>query len=931
MPIRLLKHLLLLLGVIALASCTSNNLTKQKLPEPEKQSFLLVSGDASFIKLDRPIICSLPTDDARFGAKAICIKFGKAKSVFKNHCKIMNRKLPSDTGSLWMQKGVEALSLWAKSDKDVKLSLSLLLFFKPSAQKVTSSKIFNRCKTSFSIPFTIKKGEWQRIILPFDSFSPRLNLRLLAHSRARLDIKRSMPQGNKLPQATVWLDHLEAVPLSDENSGVFFFTKNDHNVFLNNEPVILCWEKAKQKIGKNVHAELTITPYAKHDQIILSKAISLNKSQGQIKIDNKDVSKFGPYEAFFDVIEKDGKRARRHIVFGRAPKLTKNSSAYPCLEIGTNVEPRLFFGRGAVRVPYTWRNYEQKTDVLNDRIGFIDYALDHYRKLNVPVMLSFSFGRFPTWSYKPNSTLPRMDCFLTHLEKLIKRYRGKIEAIEIGNEVNMAHYFAGTYKDYFEYLKASYKLIKKIAPEIKVAGPALTGGFHSYFEKLFKLGALQYLDVITYHNYTTNTGPCAVDLPGRIGEVRKLIKKYGGSQPMWDSEFGFAVPPRHQGLPITAERIAFLAKTEPKSDSRSKHGLKEYCRGFACDVLGEHWHKKCLTEKEAANALARQFAIGMASGLEKAFYFDNGHYSLRTLNSELRPIGYSWINFSKQMGQAQDGKRINVGNDKVYIYQFKKGNAFIYIAWSMIPEQLVAQCSSKEIRKIDLYGNEQRLSFSGACILLPTSRDVTYLKSPLPINFQPYPLQMQGTRVFFDKKSIIKLAASNPFNQTAAALIQVKLNNKELLKKECALQAGKSLNYQIDICPQGLPFNQESKITAELKINGKMFSKTMHVVRFKSLPLPLIKAENQFPKLSDCECMQINDFSQLTGGKKSDFESTAVDKKWEGIKDLSAKVKLAADTKNIFVNIDVTDDQLVAKKSNQVYRNDSVEIYRVCP
>lgn len=89
----------------------------------------------------------------------------------------------------------------------------------------------------------------------------------------------------------------------------------------------------------------------------------------------------------------------------------------------------------------------------------------------------------------------------------------RIKTIEIGNEYNAFNFVTGPVLDggyparqkyYFDMLKAVYSAVKATHPDVKVLGGAALAIPVGYFKALFALGALDYMDGIVIHPYTTD-------------------------------------------------------------------------------------------------------------------------------------------------------------------------------------------------------------------------------------------------------------------------------------------------------------------------------------------------------------------------------------------------------------------------------------------
>jgi hypothetical protein len=163
------------------------------------------------------------------------------------------------------------------------------------------------------------------------------------------------------------------------------------------------------------------------------------------------------------------------------------------------------------------------------------------------------------------------------LTALVTRYKGKVDAIEIWNEQNLAIENGGRVSiedagHYVELLKASYTSIKAVDPSIFViAGPPSSTGVTlphiavddmAYFEAMYSYNGGEirdYFDAQGVHpggsanppdthwpdNPSTANG--WTDHPTfyfrHVEDVRELMERYGlGNHQIWITEYGWATP-----------------------------------------------------------------------------------------------------------------------------------------------------------------------------------------------------------------------------------------------------------------------------------------------------------------------------------------------------------------------------------------------------
>jgi hypothetical protein len=161
----------------------------------------------------------------------------------------------------------------------------------------------------------------------------------------------------------------------------------------------------------------------------------------------------------------------------------------------------------------------------------------------------------PEWARNPGAGVPEfprdLQTYATFAGKLAARYKGKVAAYELGNEPNHIKSFA--HPDaalYARVLKLSYPAIKAADPDALV----LTGGLGGNSDKkgnipgdvfladLYKAGAKDFFDAVSYHPYTYPLLPSEDDGDrgwSRMLKARQTMVDNGdGQKQIWVTEFG---------------------------------------------------------------------------------------------------------------------------------------------------------------------------------------------------------------------------------------------------------------------------------------------------------------------------------------------------------------------------------------------------------
>ncbi len=202
----------------------------------------------------------------------------------------------------------------------------------------------------------------------------------------------------------------------------------------------------------------------------------------------------------------------------------------------------------------SWIRDEQPWGALEKAKGQYDFTsqytayMEAAKKLNMNVLFDASFGN-TLYDNQPNVKVYKLAPYTTegyagfanYCAAVLQKYGNQLHCIEIWNEYNGTFCDGVASKDrpkyYTELLKASYEKVKSVRPDVAVLGGAAVKIPIPYLEKLFKLGALNYMDAIAVHPYQT---PETVERS--LADLVALTKKYnhGQSKPIWATECGYS-------------------------------------------------------------------------------------------------------------------------------------------------------------------------------------------------------------------------------------------------------------------------------------------------------------------------------------------------------------------------------------------------------
>jgi len=154
------------------------------------------------------------------------------------------------------------------------------------------------------------------------------------------------------------------------------------------------------------------------------------------------------------------------------------------------------------------------------------------------------------WSYPPEN----MDDWENYVFNIVSHYKGVIDYWEVWNEpdsdgfLKVPSMFGVESKPdvYVALLKRAYHAAKRANPNAVIVAGVATGKPPSrWLAKIFNKGALDYMDVVSFHYYTDGRPGDVLDTPMAV-EVKKindLIKQHTDKKvPVWETESGVMYP-----------------------------------------------------------------------------------------------------------------------------------------------------------------------------------------------------------------------------------------------------------------------------------------------------------------------------------------------------------------------------------------------------
>ena len=217
-----------------------------------------------------------------------------------------------------------------------------------------------------------------------------------------------------------------------------------------------------------------------------------------------------------------------------------------------NPIPALFFGQHINK----WGNYSQWPSLLNFRVlrlwdtgtrwmdiepskgdwnwNRLDYYVDSALRNNNAIV--YTLGMTPRWaSTNSLNTAPPEDIndWRSYVRSVALRYKGKIKYWELWNETDYKGFYTGTVDQMYQLTVAAQQEIKAVDPTNIILAPNITTNGIGWLDKFLALGGGEYVDIISWHRYTTYLPEA--DLP-LLNSVKSVMAQRGVNKPIWNTE-----------------------------------------------------------------------------------------------------------------------------------------------------------------------------------------------------------------------------------------------------------------------------------------------------------------------------------------------------------------------------------------------------------
>lgn len=249
-----------------------------------------------------------------------------------------------------------------------------------------------------------------------------------------------------------------------------------------------------------------------------------------------------------------------------------------------------------------WDAYDSWADLepARGRWDFSRLDRDVAQAETAGVSILLTLGRTPSWAsarpvehspYGPGQAAEpaNIEDWRNYVRTVVSRYRGRNEAYEIWNEMDLPMFWTGGMPKMVEMARVAREEIKRIDPAALVVSPSGTGldSRIGWVRAFLDAGGASAVDVVSYHLYDNGKPP--ENMIPKVLELRAQLQAGGyGDKPLWNTETGLLI-----------------------------NNLKP-----APDVAwSADWKKERLEPGQAADYVMRAFLISRALGFERYYWY----------------------------------------------------------------------------------------------------------------------------------------------------------------------------------------------------------------------------------------------------------------------------------------------------------------------
>lgn len=177
--------------------------------------------------------------------------------------------------------------------------------------------------------------------------------------------------------------------------------------------------------------------------------------------------------------------------------------------------------------------------------GRTDWLINYYKQNRIAPLPILCYAA-PWMQQSPHADQDFAD-YAEYVFQTVSRYKDRVKCWEIWNEPNIPTFWKPepNVAHYAALLKTAYDSAKRADPACIVVGAATSMTDVNFLRGLAQAGAINKMDVVSFHPYSHSDGPEQMDLARQIENVRTTMNVLGRPRiPLWITEMGWQADPK---------------------------------------------------------------------------------------------------------------------------------------------------------------------------------------------------------------------------------------------------------------------------------------------------------------------------------------------------------------------------------------------------
>ncbi len=514
-------------------------------------------------------------------------------------------------------------------------------------------------------------------------------------------------------------------------------------------------------------------------------------------------------------------------------------------------------------------------DVRGSKFGYEQYEKMFKPVLDAGIYIIFSYaGTVPWWT--GHRLAAKEELFKEHIQD-VAEFMGRnpgIKYFEWFNEPNLG-FFHGTTDEYLRAQKMIYPIIKKYAPQVKVATGGVVIGHHDHAKKDFAERMYKenkdFYDIACYHGHE--------DYNSHLRNLATLDE--------WLSD----------------------AKIS-KSFGNSEAGARSYYSDPGMFRLQANELIKKITLTKSRNS---DFYIWfMLQDYGDKYINADDSFGLINVDNQPKPSFVAYNELIRQLANTVPAKSLPL-DSRITCYRFVRNNEEILVCWGSGQKFSFPLKSNNLIVYSDAFGNEKNISSQGGIIFVEAGAMPFYLRGPLnsispvksPVNLLHVPVFVPG------ESGILNFELTNPFPEGVAFSIKV-----AGMERKGLIPVRKNYKFNVPVHVKKDSVYGDENIGCSLTMNSSkrktLFNGKINVQYHIALPI----------RTSRPVVIDINKPEMV---RELMFAPNTP--RWQGIPDCSGKIKISRNkTGLVFDAVINDDDHSVPGKKAYIWQNDCVQV-----